>query len=61
MVSGRDQSIKQMEGRAKAMLKRGLQPSYVAKATGLNLMWIEQQAMKYGKRPLTVEGVKNAK
>ena len=42
------------EQQAKGMLKAGMQPKEVAFKTGLSLEWIELQARKMGKRPLTM-------
>jgi hypothetical protein len=40
-VSGLNSSIAEMEAKAKAMIKQQIDPGKVARATGLNRLWIE--------------------
>ena len=39
------------EEAARAMVRQGVQPNIIAKATGCNLLWVEQLVRKAGGRP----------
>jgi uncharacterized protein YerC len=60
-MDGLSESIQQQERKVVRMLKGGRQPSDIARITGLSQIWIETKARTFGIRPLTVEGVKDAK